>query len=268
MGREVKRVPLDFAHPMGKTWSGFLNPHHSTRCPTCSGGGLNAATRVLEEAWYDHEGHGNRWTYDYGIGPDGQPAERPPWRVKGDCRRWSFALTQDEVDALVDDGCLMDFTHTWKAGDGWKPKEPPYRPTATEVNEWAQRGMGHDSINRWICVKARAMRFGIYGECDACNGEGELWASPEVKAASEAWTRTEPPTGDGWQMWETTSEGSPISPVFDTPEALARWLADNNASAFGRDGATYDQWLRMIRAGWAPSAVGDGRGLVSGVAAA
>lgn len=44
-----------------------------------------------------------------------------------------------------------------------------------------------------------------------------------------------PPTGEGWQMWEDTSEGSPMSPVFATREELARWLAN------------YDQWLAIIK---------------------
>jgi len=70
-----------------------------------------------------------------------------------------------------------------------------------------------------------------------------------------------------YQMYETCSEGTPISPVFDTPEKLARWLADNKASAFADSTATYNEWLSMIRGpGWAPSAVGiPGKGLVSGV---
>lgn len=72
-------------------------------------------------------------------------------------------------------------------------------------------------------------------------------------------------TATGWVMYETTSEGTPISPVFEMPEELARWLADNGASTFGHSTATYDQWLGMIRAGWAPSAVSDGSGLRSGV---
>lgn len=268
MGREVKRVPMDFAHPIGKTWPGFLNPHRSTTCKVCSGEGVNAATRVLTDSWYDHDGFGERWGYDYSTGPDGKPAARPPWRVWGDCRRWSYDLTQDEVDALVGRGRLMDFTHTWKRGEGWKPKEPPYQPTAAEVNEWAQHGMGHDSINRWICVETRAKRFGVYGQCEACAGEGEIWARAEVKAASEAWESTEPPTGDGWQMWENTSEGSPMSPVFATPEELARWLADTGASASGRETATYAHWLAMIGAGYALDGVSDEHGFRSGVAAA
>lgn len=69
-----------------------------------------------------------------------------------------------------------------------------------------------------------------------------------------------------FQMYETCSEGTPISPVMETPEALARWLADTGASAFADMTASYDQWLATIRAGWAPSAVFTNEtGLVSGV---
>ena len=67
-------------------------------------------------------------------------------------------------------------------------------------------------------------------------------------------------------MYEDTTEGTPISPAFTTPEKLARWLADNNASAFAGEGASYEGWLRVARGGWAPSAVSVGGGLlVSGV---
>jgi hypothetical protein len=267
MGREVKRVPMDFAHPMKQTWPGYLNPHRSTECGTCSGEGVNAPTRVLAASWYDHDGFGSRWTYQYGTGRDGKPAERAPWKIVGDCRSWSHDLTQEDVDALVEAGRLMDFTHTWRAGEGWKKKDPPYRPSAAEVNEWSYHGMGHDSINKHVCVEARAKRMGLYGQCEACGGDGEIWPSPEVRAASEAWEPTEPPVGEGWQMWETTSEGSPMSPVFATPEELARWLADTGTSSFGRDTATYDQWLSMIRAGWAISAVAIDGQMMSGVAA-
>lgn len=68
------------------------------------------------------------------------------------------------------------------------------------------------------------------------------------------------------QMYETCSEGTPISPVMKTSEELARWLADNKASAFGSMTATYEQWLATIKRGWSPSGVfSGGSGLVSGV---
>jgi hypothetical protein len=70
-----------------------------------------------------------------------------------------------------------------------------------------------------------------------------------------------------YQMYETCSEGTPISPVFATPEELARWLADTSASAFGGMTATYEAWLRIARGGWACSAVAQDGKLESGVQA-
>jgi hypothetical protein len=70
------------------------------------------------------------------------------------------------------------------------------------------------------------------------------------------------------QMYETTTEGTPISPVMETAEGLARWLADNKVSAWAGQPASYSSWLEMIQeGGWAPSAcMIDGK-LVSGVSA-
>jgi hypothetical protein len=71
-------------------------------------------------------------------------------------------------------------------------------------------------------------------------------------------------------MYEDTSEGTPISPAFATPEELARWLADTGASAFGGMTASYEQWLATCKSGRAVSAVvdvGTGR-MMSGVEAA
>jgi uncharacterized membrane-anchored protein len=67
-------------------------------------------------------------------------------------------------------------------------------------------------------------------------------------------------------MYETTSEGTPLSPAFATAEELAAWLADNGASAFAGQTATYEQWLATCRSGSAPSMVLDVGGMQSGVA--
>lgn len=106
--------------------------------------------------------------------------------------------------------------------------------------------------------------------CAVCEGEGIVWPKVEPPGyrldSVPSWldkTFVEPRYG--WQMWETTSEGSPISPVCESPEALARWLAENGASAFGRDTASYETWLAMIRRGSAPTAAVVGGVLMSGV---
>lgn len=90
--------------------------------------------------------------------------------------------------------------------------------------------------------------------------------NPEDVMSREA-KKVNTPEGEGWQMWET-GFGSSISPVFKTQEGLAKWLADTKASSCGDCTATYDEWLAMIKQGWAPSAIVDGKGLRSGVEAA
>jgi hypothetical protein len=74
-----------------------------------------------------------------------------------------------------------------------------------------------------------------------------MWPSEAIKTASEAWKETEPPVGEGFQLWETTSEGSPTSPVFSTIEALCDWCAVN-ATTFGSHKATAEKWRTMLDA--------------------
>jgi len=66
------------------------------------------------------------------------------------------------------------------------------------------------------------------------------------------WTENE---ATYYMMYEDTSEGTPISPAFETPEELAQWLTDHNASAFAGQTATYESWLRVANGGFACSAV-------------
>jgi hypothetical protein len=114
--------------------------------------------------------------------------------------------------------------------------------------------------------------------CCICEGEGNVHPKVSLPAypvdALPSWFRVPELVKDfGWQMWETTSEGSPMSPIFKTPEELAAWLAETGASAFARMTATREEWLGMIlHHGSASSAVlhvgSDGRGqMESGVAA-
>lgn len=142
----------------------------------------------------------------------------------------------------------------WCDGSGWdeEHRHMPY----DKRREWQEATWNGDG-------KAWEKAF-----CAHCKGDGYLWPSEEIKRLSEQDQTYDPPKGEGWQMWEDTSEGSPISPVFATPEELARWLADTGASAMGSMTATYEEWLRMIGNEWACSAVWDQKnGLRSGVAA-
>ena len=108
--------------------------------------------------------------------------------------------------------------------------------------------------------------LGIELLCPLCEGITKDKPCPLCWDDKYVIPKIEPPFGDGWQMWEDVSEGSPMSPVFKTPEELATWLADNKASAFGSQTATYEEWLGMIKVGSSPCGVGIvGKGIISGV---
>lgn len=85
---------------------------------------------------------------------------------------------------------------------------------------------------------------------------------PRAEDYMPEWTEAEK---THFQMYETTSEGTPISPIFPTPEELACWLSDTGASAFGGMTVSYESWLRVARGGFAPSLIATAGGLSSGV---
>ena len=84
--------------------------------------------------------------------------------------------------------------------------------------------------------------------------ENQEWTSekPDPNDYMPEWT---PGEATLYVMYETTSEGTPISPGFVTLEELASWLAKNRASAVGGTTATYAQWLTTCKQGWAPTGV-------------
>ena len=53
------------------------------------------------------------------------------------------------------------------------------------------------------------------------------------------------PKGNGFQLWETTTEGSPVSPVFDTIGELADWCAENITS-YGKDKLSKKDWKKNL----------------------
>lgn len=86
---------------------------------------------------------------------------------------------------------------------------------------------GHDGIDRWTATKKVQEAASLpedWGVCRTCGGDA---IDPAVKEAYKAWEPVNPPSGEGWQIWETVSEGSPITPVFATAEELADWCVEH-----------------------------------------
>lgn len=132
-------------------------------------------------------------------------------------------------------------------GNSWLPESNGYTPTAQEVNDWAVGGgMGHDGLNAHVVIKARMEREGLGPiECSSCGGDPRVWPSAEIKALYDNWTETDPPAGEGFQLWETTSEGSPISPVFATLDELCSYAA-TNCTTFGSFKTSAEKWKEML----------------------
>lgn len=291
MGREVRRVALDFDWPVGKTWVGFLNPYPgSGPCHHCDSTGYSPTAERLADQWYGKapfrpEDRGSEMLTIHSppvrafaernvksapafYGNDDNAVDREAKRLIDMWNhQWNHHVNADDIAALVEAGRLMDFTHTWTKDDGWVIKDPPYVPTPAEVNAWSIGAFGHDSINQWVVVKAECARLGVGHTCEHCEGHGEVWPSQAAKAVYEGWEPVDPPAGEGYQIWETVSEGSPISPVFSTAEDLARHMAKTSWGA--DEGTPYETWLEFINGpGWAPSMVVAGGVLMNGVEAA
>lgn len=218
MGREVKRVALDFAWPLRKTWDGFLNPHYR-QCSICEGSGHTTARLRLQELVSLIFVSADDTVRKRGTIPHPYISEMSSlYRTRG-------LVVSPDIMQLAEG--LGDQKH-------------------------ADSVLGFSDGASWRAVKKIIAAAGL-----------------AAKAASDAWEPTEPPSGDGWQMWETTSEGAPISPVCASPEVLARWLADNKASTFGDSTTDYETWLKMIAGdAWAPTLIITDGVMMSGVEAA
>jgi hypothetical protein len=228
----------------------------SEDCTTCAGKGTHPDAQWISESWYSHSspfkpqgframqaeafmerfGGPTRRLHGFGNYPSEEllakygPAFREfceEMRTRG---HWSDAITQDEVQALVDGHRLMDFTHTFTAGEGWKPKEPSVVPTADEVNAWARgRGMGHDSINHWIAVKRRCERLGVPSQCPACEGHGYVHTEPAAHVSLTLWW-LHPRKGCSRGLEVTRLQQEDMPAVF----AFLRGAAERNAERFSR----------------------------------
>jgi hypothetical protein len=228
MGREVKRVALNYEFKINEVWPGYINPHYR-QCRHCDHGYTKAGLRFNDLVAL--------------IMLSGEDARR------GKCHPYFYnAPLHNSAGNFV-----------------------PSPEMAALTEGLAGRAMGfigHDSLDRWSAVRKIKAAAGVpddWGFCPHCKGEA---VDPDVMEAYEAWTQTEPPAGEGWQLWETTSEGSPQTPVFETPEELARYCTDSKVSSIGYQSETYETWLKFIRGpGWAPSMVSNRGVLESGVSA-
>jgi len=289
MGRQVRRVPVDFDWPLNKVWECFLQPakFDETKCPDCEHGGSPRA-EYLHKLWYGYVPFAPESTGSTRL-TAATPAVRafaernvtnsPEFYGAGELSivteasrlariwngMWCHHLAQEDVDALIAAERLHEFTHAWSRENGWQKIDPPPTVTAAQVNTWSLRaGLGHDSINAWTVIGAACDREGVPHQCATCDGHGTLETYEGQRAEAEAWEPTEPPSGDAWQLWETVSEGSPISPVFPERDGLVAWLMSPAYSWGISTPLTREQAEAFVGAGWAPTMIGVGSDLRPG----
>lgn len=237
MSREVKRVALDFDWPLNKVWKGFVLPDElrGSKCPDCDGG----------------QTHAGWWLYQlcYRIGmlaDDIRDQERGkplhPWLAKdsyphghwNDNRQFVVDRPSVEIRELLDK--LL--------GD---------RPRDVFSSYASDAGYG---LYKILLEKA-GLDHVEWSRCKTCQGGGTLEIYEGQAAEAEAWEQYEPPTGEGWQLWESVSEGSPITPVFTTAEGLARHLvALPDVLGPGGGSLSFEAALKFVQKdGWIPSGI-------------
>jgi hypothetical protein len=277
----MKRVALDFNWPLDKVWQGYVNPYsdRAVDCDACERSGYAPRAKVFYDQWYGCAPF-SPVTYGAGVVSIDRIRDRakrnvenaPNYYCSGSAAidretqrllnlfdgQWAHNLNQADVDALVAAERLWDFTRKPRTeeqrlvveakvaagGNSWLPESNGYTPTASEVNEWSLRGIGHDAINANVCIRARCEREGVPLLCATCDGHGHIMSAEDRKLRDE-WEQTEPPAGDGYQLWETNTEGSPQSPVFATLDELCAWC-EVHANTFAGNRATAANWKKML----------------------
>lgn len=230
MGREIKRVPVDFDHPVGETWPGYLMPE-SLRGEPCTACHQRGAT----------------------------PAHQ--WLVA--CCQMISMLGDDLYAQQQGRPMHPYFDHFYSTARGTRPT-----PDIAELIEGLTGRELHPlSSNGWTIANKVIAAAGLpekWGWCTACDGEGRTDKYEGQSAEAEAWVPTEPPAGDGWQVWETVSEGSPISPVFADREGLVDWLCSPAYTWGVSTPMSREQAARFVESAWAPSLVATSAGVVAG----
>lgn len=232
MSRKVVRVSLDFSWPYNKPWEGRCLPDslHGTPCVDCKMGQTHAG-----------------------------------WWLQHLCQRLEM-LAADVFEQQR--GKQM---HPWLVNDPYPPTDSTHLfERATRVlrpsEDWLALMKGLTGVeptgdpfgggwkhNLYGAI-AKAAGIPDFGSCDTCEGEGSIEQYPGQFAERDAWEPSWPEPGEGWQLWETTSEGSPVSPVFASAEELAEWLttSEGGRELSGRP-MTIDQALAFVDAGSAPT---------------
>lgn len=129
----------------------------------------------------------------------------------------------------------LDWEHPKSASGDFIPMHNGHRLTErqagwdAELKKWDE-GFRDDFRGGWV-------RKGAEHDMDFSEWMGKR---PDPADHTPEWPESE---CRGWMMYEDVTEGTPLSPVFDSPIKLAHWMADNYELVTGR---SYDDWMHTI----------------------
>jgi len=241
MGREIKRVPLDFDWPLDQRWKGFIPPDDGkVPCTNCVG-------TDGRPTGYSRLGNSIYSLAEYG-------AERP-------------ILPRDATDLAPEEIRFMEALSNKVAPDHRrliksKGLQNRMRPYVTGRTVTDPRFMCYDIMQH--LAKTLRVSFKKTFFCEVCKGECKVIADPIQNRRSKGWRRKQPPKGEGWQVWETVSEGSPVTPVFATADELIEHLCTvgDTGNQYARARGWEDRLpsreaaTRFVKgSGWVPSMV-------------
>jgi hypothetical protein len=184
---------------------------------------------------------------------------------------WKYHLNESDIDILVKRPEALGNTHHQDEDGSWIENNPRVRPTTEELQTLMMTSIS-DSRIEYHLINGICENEGVPYLCDGCEGDIEIWPSPEDRKLYDEWERPEPPSGVGYQLWSTVTEGTPNSPVFETPEELADFLVSPESperKSINSD-ISRDEWLTFIRGEMLSvgSASTSAAGFVGGVKAA
>jgi hypothetical protein len=219
MGRELKRVPLDFDWPQDKIWDGYINPHYQ-KCPACENGQLPARDQLDRLcsliAWLG-------FTTMPGYGRE----------------RWHPMFDSTHIPRPIDPKLFEVIDGLCRAGDAIsRERYPSDRP----LQGLTGLGAGDDYHIILLLLRNAGLPHD-WGMCPVCHGDA---IDPAHAKAYEEWERIDPPEGEGYQVWETVSEGSPISPVFASADDLTEWLVGKGYSRHAAKAFIEQGWVMSM----------------------
>jgi hypothetical protein len=189
----------------------FSIQRDSKKCETCGGSGYHRDALWISESFYGHSSPFTEMTFGEArasavmeqfsgprsepLGRGGFPSEEvlrkygPAFREFCEemrrYRAWNNRITQDELDALVEEGRCSKWDETRRR---WV-KDPDL--TVERVNraqdERGGFGLSHDAINRGILIEQRCKRLGVPKTCERCEGHGYIYTAPAAHVELTLW---------------------------------------------------------------------------------